>query len=254
MGEADMVPLEVCVDTLAGVGAARRGGAARIELCAALSEGGLTPSAGLMAQAVRAAGAQVEVYAMIRPRAGLFDYGAEEMEVMLADLAAARAAGVSGVVLGVQRADGALDTARLARLKAAAGLLGTTLHRVIDVVPDPLAALDAALGLGFDRVLTSGGANSAAQGAAELRALVARARGRIGIMAGGGVTPETLAVVLATGVDAVHASCAAPASGARTFADFDPAGGRRVTEECRVRALVAALEAARKSRNTEGAG
>jgi copper homeostasis protein len=233
--------LEICVDTLAGAQAAIRGGADRIELCSALSEGGLTPSVGLM----RAAAAlPISVYAMIRPRGGLFHFSPDDEAIMLGDIAAARDAGMAGVVLGAQDDSGALDVAMLARLSQAAGLLGRTLHRVIDVVPDPLVALDQANDLGFDRVLTSGAQPLAPDGADLIAAMVVRAGGRISVMPGCGLTAGNVADVVArTGAREVHAACARPVPGDPAFSDFDPPGGRSETSEDDVRAMVAALDA-----------
>lgn len=239
-----MILLEVCVDSVAGLDAAVAGGADRIELCAALSEGGLTPSAGLMHAAAKA---PVPVYAMIRPRGGHFCFSAAEAQVMLHDIAAARAAGLAGVVLGAATPAGALDTALLAQLTAAAGGLGTTLHRVIDTVRDPAQALDQAMALGFERVLTSGGARTAPDGTAQIAQLVAQARGRISIMPGAGVTADTVAELVATtGVQEVHASCrSAPSVDARSgLLPGDTAGP--VTDPGRIGALRRALASAGK--------
>lgn len=225
-----MVKLEICVDTIDGARAAEAGGADRVELCSALSEGGLTPSVGLMKAA---ADLSVPVYAMIRPRSGLFHFTEDEEAVMLADIAAAKAAGLAGVVLGAQGDDGGLDMAMLGRLMAAAEGMGTTLHRVIDVVPEPLVALEQAVELGFERVLTSGAAPEAPEGAEMVARMVEQAGDRIGVMAGCGLTAKNVAgFVAATGVREVHAACAVPVEGEREFSDFSPVGGRmRVSEE-----------------------
>ncbi len=234
-----MIKLEICVDTYAGACAAIDGGADRIELCSSLSEGGLTPSIGLMRAAAKL---DVPCYAMIRPHAGLFDFTEAETEIMLADIAAAREAGLAGVVLGVQGQNGALNTVTLKTLIAAAGPLGKTLHRVIDVVPDPLTALDEAIELGFDRVLTSGAEPLAPDGADLIRQMVARADGRISVMPGCGLTPDNVAdIVRTTGVTEVHAACNSRVIGDPAFSDFDPVGGRFETAEADVRAMVAAL-------------
>ncbi len=233
--------LEVCVDTLQGAEAAVQGGAGRIELCSSLSEAGLTPSAGLM----RAAAAlPVPVFAMIRPRGGLFHFTAADEGVMLADISAAREAGLAGVVLGVQGPDDGLNVGLLARLAQAAGPLGRTLHRVIDVVPDPLLALDQAIALGFERVLTSGAEPLAPDGVDLIAAMVRRAAGRLSVMPGCGLEPDNVrGVVAATGAREVHAACSRPVPGDPAFSDFDPPGGRRETSEEDVRAMVAALAA-----------
>lgn len=201
--------LEICVDTLSGLNAALSGGADRIELCAALSEGGLTPSRGFMALA---ADAGLPVRAMIRPRGGDFTYSGDELAVMHADIAAAAEAGLAGVVFGANRPDGALDLTALEDLCRQAQDFGleTALHRSFDLTPDPFAALDAVLALDFDTVLTSGGARSAPEGVATLQALVAQAAGRIEILAGGGVRADSADALLKAGLFALHSSCRAP--------------------------------------------
>ena len=161
---------------------------------------------------------------------------------MCADILNAREAGLAGVVLGAQGADGELDPEVLRRLLDAAGPLPATLHRVIDVVPDPLAALETAIDLGFERVLTSGAAPEAPQGRDMIRAMVARADGRIGVMPGCGLTAENVAgLVRETGVGEVHAACLSPAEEPPAFSDFDPPGGRLVTDAGKIRAMVEAL-------------
>jgi copper homeostasis protein CutC len=207
--------LEVCVDDIDGFREALAGGAGRVELCSALALGGLTPSAALISTAVRAA---VPVHVLIRPRAGDFIYNASEAALIEADIRAAVAAGAAGVVIGASRVDAQLDTALLERLvgiaREAAERRGrpvaVTLHRAFDLCADPGAALETAIGLGFERVLTSGGAESALAGREMLAALVSRARWRIKILAAGGIGPENVAVILATGVDEIHASCQTP--------------------------------------------
>ncbi|MCK8484744.1 copper homeostasis protein CutC [Aliiroseovarius sp. S2029] len=227
--------LEICVDTIDGAIAAQAGGADRIELCAALSEGGLTPSAGLMVAVSRL---DIPCYAMIRPRSGLFVYSDADVQVMLDDIAAVKEADLAGVVIGAQKRDGTLDTAVLGLLLAAAEGLGATLHRVIDVVPDPLAALDQAIAMGFERVLTSGGAATAVEGAERIQAMIRHAAGRIAIMPGSGLTDGNISDFVAqTGVQEVHASCAMAVIGEESFSNFSPAGGRKETCKNRVKQM-----------------
>jgi copper homeostasis protein len=198
--------LEVCVDSEHGLRAAIDGGADRIELCAALEVGGLTPSPGLMHLA---ADCGVPTRAMIRPRSGAFLFSAGEAEMMLRDIDAARAAGLAGIVIGASGNDGRLDIALLDRLVRHGAGLGITLHRAIDLTPDPVAAVDIAIDLGIDTILTSGGAATAHVGATVIRAMNDRAGGRIVIMAGSGVTADNAGeIVELTGVRAVHGSFA----------------------------------------------
>lgn len=203
------VLLEVCVDTAEGFDAAIAGGADRIELCSALELGGLTPSPGLLRYA---ASAPIPVYAMIRPRPGDFIVGSGDLDVMRAEIDAVRAAGLAGVVLGASRPGGALDEVTLRTLAAHATGLGTTLHRAVDLVPDFDVAVDLAADLGFERILTSGGARHAAEGMDTIARMLERAAGRTIIMAGSGVRPANVGALLARlPLMQVHASCSAPA-------------------------------------------
>lgn len=234
------VPLEVCIDDVASLEACANGGADRVELCSALDLGGLTPSPGLIAAAAKS---PVPVRAMIRPRAGDFCFTEAEADVMLADIAAIRAAGLGGVVLGATTAMNELDRALLTRLVAAADGLGKTLHRAVDLLADPVIAVDLAIDLGFDCILTSGGALAAEAGAAVIAAMVKRAAGRIDIMAGSGVRPENAAAIRrATRVDWLHSSCSRAmtnGSDIRHFG-FGPVE-RHLADPDRIRALKAVV-------------
>lgn len=235
------IALEVCVDDAAGLAAALTGGADRIELCSALSLGGLTPPPGLMALAGRA---KKPVYAMIRHRAGSFVFGDAETDTMLRDIDVVRAAGLAGVVLGAGLEDGRLDERRLRRLVAGSQGLGLTLHRVFDLVPEPVEALEMAIDLGFERILTSGGARSVPLGLEQLAELSEQARGRIGIMPGSGITPANVAQIVARlNPQEVHASCSRAMDVTQprlVELGFAPAE-MRVTDADTVRAMRAAL-------------
>lgn len=233
-----MVALEIAVTDGSGLDAAASGGADRVELCAALGTGGLTPSLGMIEACVERGSLPVHVLARSRP--GDFVVDADHVAVMARDVRAAVAAGASGVVIGAALPDGRLDLDALARLVDAAAGAEVTLHRVFDVVADRAAALDAAIGLGIHRVLTSGGAGRAVAGAAELAALVRQASGRIEIMAGGGVRVVDVPALVAAGVDGIHLSAR------RTIATgpSGPGGGaseRDVTDEEIVRAVRASI-------------
>lgn len=235
--------LEVCVDDVDGLKAALAGGADRIELCSSLAVGGLTPSAGLMAHA--AALSSVPVYAMIRPRAGDFCFSEDECALMCADILMARQAGLQGVVIGAARPDLTLDLEALARTKEAAGDLGVTLHRVFDLVADPETAIEQAIALGIERILTSGGAPSVDEGRDQLAACIGWARGRISIMPGGGVAIDNATSLLAMGVGELHASCSSLSAvdkhKRREFALGFVAPGAKKTDRDKVAALKAAI-------------
>lgn len=231
--------LEICVDDAAGIAAAVAGGADRIEVCSALALGGLTPSAGLMALAAEA---PIPAFAMIRPRAGGFDWGAEDRRAMEFEVAAAANACLSGVVIGATH-DGRLDVPLLRRLIRVARGLEVTLHRCVDLLDDPLRAVDEAADLGITRILTSGGAARAVEGLDRLKAMQDHADGRLSIMPGAGVTVEVLPQILSTlDPSEVHASGSVPdpAQGALAAFGFQPPGAKR-TDVDTVRRLRAAL-------------
>ncbi|MGW6897308.1 copper homeostasis protein CutC [Streptomyces sp. NPDC054919] len=203
--------LEIAVTSPAGARAARENGADRVELCIALELGGLTPSAALV-EAVAGEGLPVQV--LVRCRPGDFVHDAEEITLMAAEVRSVIASGASGVVVGALTGDGALDTVAITRLAEAARASGRpvdiTLHRAIDQSADPVAAAALLPSLGLTRVLTSGGAPTAAEGLAAIAAMVAAAPG-VQVMAGGGVRPADIPALTSAGVAAVHLSAKARA-------------------------------------------
>jgi copper homeostasis protein len=182
--------LEVCVESVADVLRAELGGADRVELCADLVEGGITPSLGSIRLAVERA--RIPVMVMVRPRGGDFLYDDIELEVMLRDVAAIKEVAAAGVVFGCLTPDGEVDRERAARLADAARPLGVTFHRAFDMARDPRQALETLIELGVDRVLTSGQEPSVPEGLDLLRELVAQAGQRLVVMPGAGITPENV--------------------------------------------------------------
>jgi copper homeostasis protein len=195
---------EACVTSIAQARAAERAGADRLELCARIESGGLTPPVERLA-AVRSAVA-LPVHAMIRPRPGDFRYSRAELAWMRRAIREAREAGMNGIVLGTLTGDGQIDVDAVAGLLAGATGLSVTFHRAFDEVADPLPALEQLIALGVARVLTSGGPATARAGTPMLRRLVATARGRIGIIACGTVRASSVRTLMAdTGVAEIHA-------------------------------------------------
>jgi len=208
--------VEACVDSVESALAASRGGAHRIELCANLVEGGTTPSAGTLA--VCRARLDIPIFVLLRPRGGDFLYSAAELAVMLEDVRQAKEAGAHGIVTGVLRADGEIDQDRTGELIAAARPLRVTFHRAFDVCRDAGRALETLIALGVERVLTSGQAATAPEGAEAIARLVRQAAGRIAILPGGGVTEGNVAaLVRATGVTEVHLTGAVTHQSGMTF-------------------------------------
>lgn len=197
--------LEVCCGDLQSVLAAKAGGAQRIELCSALSEGGLTPSLGLIEEVV--ASGIPAVHVLIRPRKGDFLYSEDEIRMMVSDIRHAVRAGADGVVIGALTPDGDIDADACRRMIEAAEGASVTFHRAFDLCRDPEKALEDIIALGCDRILTSGLAPAAPEGIATLRHLNSLAAGRIIILAGGGITSSNAAAVLTgAGLTEIHAS------------------------------------------------
>ncbi len=207
---------EICVDSTAGVRAAQAAGAARVELCGNLLEGGVTPSQGAIRQARAVAG--IGLHVIIRPRGGDFLFDDDEFAIMRADIACAKAEGADGVVIGMLTAAGAIDVARTRELIALARPLAVTFHRAFDMTPDAFAALETLIALGVDRVLTSGQEATVLDGLPLIIALIARAAGRIIIMPGGGITARTIdRIVSAAKPVEIHFSALEPAASAMQF-------------------------------------
>jgi copper homeostasis protein len=182
--------LEISVETAEAAVAAERGGAQRIELCAELRLGGLTPGEELMRQAREQV--RLAIFAMIRPRAGDFVYSPEEIAHMRRDIATAKRLGMDGVVLGLLTEDCRVDVERTRELVKLAQPLPVTFHRAFDDVVDLGAALEDVIETGAARILTSGGAPTAPQGIGALATLVAAAGNRITIVPGSGVNASNV--------------------------------------------------------------
>jgi copper homeostasis protein len=195
---------EACVTSVSQARHAEQAGAHRLELCARIGTGGLTPPARRI-KAVRAA-TSLPLHVLIRDDRGDFRCDAVALHRMHTEITAARHAGADGIVIGVLERDGTVDVPAMAGLMRASTGLAVTFHRAFDRTPDPLGALEVLVSLGVDRILTSGAAPTAREGAERLRALVHAARGRIGIIAGGKVRADNVRSLLAaTGVNEVHA-------------------------------------------------
>lgn len=199
--------LEICCADADSVIAANEGGADRIELCSALSEGGVTPSAGLIAFATTHSSIPVNV--LIRPRSGDFVYSDQEIELMINDIETAGRLGAAGVVIGALLPSGGIDIRNCKKMIDAAkeNGLSVTFHRAFDLCRNPLESLTQIIELGCDRLLTSGQSPTAIDGIRLLSQLIETASDKIIIMPGAGISPKNAGSILSsTGASEIHAS------------------------------------------------
>ncbi len=207
--------LEICAGDIDSVYAAARGGADRVELCCALSEGGLTPSLGMIEEAMSVP--ELKVNVLIRPRSGDFVYSEPELRVMLRNIETCKQLGVNGVVFGALTPTGDIDMEACRRMAEGAKGLHMTFHRAFDMCRDPRKAVRDIMQLGFDRILTSGQEVSAMAGLALIRDLQ-KEFPNITFIAAGGVIPSNVTeIVAATGVREIHASAKTTVESAMTY-------------------------------------
>ncbi|MFT6561849.1 MAG: copper homeostasis protein [Limisphaerales bacterium] len=213
---SDIPILEICIDSVASAIAAEQGGAARVELCQNLFEGGTTPSVGTVYQTLERVG--IKVNAIIRPRGGDFLYSDDEFAVMQHDIITLKEMGVNGVVIGMLNADGTIDVERSSRLIELARPLEVTYHRAFDVTADPFRSLDDIIGLSAERLLTSGQEPSVLEGVELIAELVRRAGDDIIIMPGAGITEKNLPRIMReTGAKEFHVTGSAPVQSTMEF-------------------------------------
>lgn len=240
---------EICVDSVRGVRAAKEAGAQRVELCADLLEGGITPSLGMIRQARAVSG--IGLHVMIRPRGGDFLFDPDEFAIMKADIELAKREGADGVVIGLLKSGGAIDAERVGELSALARPMAVTFHRAFDMTPDPFQALETLIGLGIDRVLTSGQEANVLEGLPLIASLVKETRDRIIIMPGGGITARNIARIVETAKPReIHFAALEPASSGMIFRREDvfmggelrpPEYDRLDTSVDRIRSILAKL-------------
>ncbi|MGA9270609.1 MAG: copper homeostasis protein CutC [Lutimonas sp.] len=224
--------LELCTDCVEGALLAGRYGFKRIELCSALSEGGLTPSFGMIQSCAEVH--TIEVHAMIRTRGGSFACDDSEMLVMQNDIKAASEAGAKGVVFGVLETSQKVSSNNQVLLDLAHSLgLQATFHRAFDQVDDPFKALAQLVEMGFDRLLTSGQQDRAIDGLELLRTIQEEYGSKIEIMAGSGVNPDNALSFAEAGLENIHFTSRKP-SEEKIITGM---GVNMITDETKIRAI-----------------
>ncbi|MEX2213059.1 MAG: copper homeostasis protein CutC [Phycisphaeraceae bacterium] len=246
------VSLEVAIASLQGAIYSESGGANRIELNSALPLGGLTPSLGLVKAVIERV--RLPVIAMVRPRPGGFCYGEEDWRVMQKDADLLLEAGAAGLAFGYLKTEGEVDIPRTRMMLRQMEGRAAVFHRAFDLTPDPFEALEMLIDLGVTRILTSGQASTAAEGAEVIRRLIKQAAGRIEILPGGSIRAHSVAdLIKATGCDQVHAalrvSRSDPSTVTRPHLRFGlntglPEGEFEEVDEESVRAMRATLDGA----------
>ena len=197
--------LEICSNNWRSAQVADVAGADRIELCSALGEGGVTPSAGLILQCVNTL--SLKVHVLIRARAGDFHYSNEEINIMKNDVRFCKENGVDGVVIGFLNTNGSIDKSLTKEFVDIAKPMKITFHRAFDRCKDPMAALQDLIDLKIDYLLSSGQESKALEGANLLKDLVKKSQGKIKIMAASGVRTHLLPLLMEkTNAHAYHLS------------------------------------------------
>lgn len=194
---------ELCTDGLEGAKLGAKFKLKRIELCSALTVGGLTPSLGLVKRCVEFG--KIEIHVMIRPREGCFFYSEEEFEIMKLDVENAIKMKVSGIVFGMLNKENEIDwrNQELVDLAKSNGL-EVTFHRAFDLVSDPDRSIQTLINFGFDRVLTSGGKENVDLGFDQIQFLHGKYGNQIQIMPGGGVNHENVKLLASVGIENFH--------------------------------------------------
>ncbi|WP_413283657.1 copper homeostasis protein CutC [Vibrio sp. MA40-2] len=187
------ISIEVCVDNIESLDNAIKAGADRIELCSALLLGGLTPTYGLTSIAVNS---HTPIYAMIRPRSGDFLYSNREIDMMCDEIQFFKEIGINGIVIGALTSDAQIDTRAVTKFVNTADNMGVTFHRAFDLVQDPFKSLETLIDLGCERVLTSGGADTAVNGIECIKALVQQSAHRITVMPGCGINNDNAMLII----------------------------------------------------------
>ncbi|WP_435578304.1 copper homeostasis protein CutC [Gilvibacter sp.] len=196
--------LEICTPSLESVHAAVKGGADRIELCEQLNLGGVTPSMELLTDVLNQF--QIDTQVLIRKRGGNFCFSEEEIQQMIHSIEKVKSLGAHGVVIGALTADGKLDVEALNAMIEAAGNLEITFHKAIDEMTDPDAAIEQLIAMGFTRILTSAGAQTAVEGLGKLKQWQTQFGDRITIMPGGSIRPENISKFSNQGFGAIHSA------------------------------------------------
>ena len=234
---------EVCAFNIQSAINAERAGAARVELCDNPVEGGTTPSYGTIVETRERI--NIDLYPIIRPRAGNYLYDEEEYAIIKRDILISRDIGCDGISVGAQKINGDIDTEMLKRIVEWAGPMGVTCNRAFDCAPDPFKALDDIISCGCERILTSGLKSAAPDAGKLLGELVKAAGDKIIIMPGAGIKSTNIKkLVSESNAKEYHGSARKIAPNPVTFLNKEVSdyGNVYITDEQEVRDIIAQLK------------
>ncbi len=226
--------IEICTDSIEGALAADKYGAKRIELCSSLSLGGLTPSFGLIKQCVDKT--NIEVHVIIRHKEGGFQYSSSDVEIMTSDIIQAKKAGATGVVFGILNDQNEISHLNKKLVEVSKKIdLEVTFHRAFDFVTNSRIAIEKIIGMGFDRLLTSGLSKTAEEGLEIISKLQENFGSKIQIMAGSGINYLNALKIAESGINNIHFT-------ARKKSDKAPAnfsmGEEMITDEEKIQSII----------------
>jgi len=234
---------EVCAFNIQSAIIAEKAGAARVELCDNPVEGGTTPSYGTIIETRERI--NIDLYPIIRPRAGNYFYDEEEYAIMKRDIMICRDLGCDGISVGAQKLNGEIDTVMLKRIVEWAGPMDVTCNRAFDCAPDPFKALEDIISCGCKRILTSGLKSAAPDAGKLLGELVEAAANRIIIMPGAGIKSTNIKnLVKESNAREYHGSARKIAANPVTFLNKEVSdyGNVYITDEQEVRDIIAQLK------------
>ncbi len=223
--------IEVVTTSVQSCIEAEKGGAGRIELCTALATAGLTPGPALLEQVKK--NISIPVYVMIRPREGDFCYDNREIDLIKSEIEFLQKSGADGFVFGLLNEQNRIDVARTRMLVDFCKPYPVTFHRAIDCTPDPVQATEEVIETGCIRILTSGGAATGPEGRDVIEAMHKQAAGRISIMPGGGIRPDTFGSILIKGIHEYHLSGRKPVKPKNQTTLFDMSRAETSADEIR---------------------
>lgn len=196
--------IECCANSIESALNGERGGGTRIELCAELELGGVTPKRKDILKTKKVL--NIPICILIRPRSGDFIYSQDELSQMLSDIQFCKAVGSERVAIGALKKDGSINIKQTKQMVRAAMPMGVTFHRAFDEGSDLQKNLEDVIACGCDTLLTAGQSKNVNSGISNLKELIKLAKGRVTILAGSGVNHTNAEALYKLGIKNFHLS------------------------------------------------